>query len=224
MCGGPLALVLVMSYVHTVVLAEPPNAADWLEAYASVLAAVGTLLAFGWQAFALSRERQTRASEIARLDRERLDDQKSQARTVTLHSPTFSEHEEFNDLDVYTIQVGNYGPSPITNVIGRLRFYPDSGDPISLVGDYKSKEQASVVAPGASAPLTWTVQAERVADTYGLEEEEQVEYFDVEIEFNDVQGTRWRWSQDADPQRVVPPRGQDVEPPVRGDATAPRGS
>lgn len=186
--------MIVSTYLAAVQAAESPTKADWIEAWATVAAAVGAFLAFGWQAWALDRERKARKSDVARLDRERRDTETAQARTVALHDPVYDRDPERDDLDRYSITVGNYGSDPITNIVGTLFYYPDRGHRTKVTGSWGSAPSRTVVPPGQGLPISWTLPTADFDDADVFGEEHTLEFFRAEIIFTDTRGKRWQLS------------------------------
>lgn len=173
-----------------------------VEAIGTCVAAVGTVAAFAAQRHALTVERRTRQEEIARLDRENTAAERARAAAVSLHITHYDEDPRFEDDDELVVHVGNYGPYPITNVSGRLTFYPAVGEPMRIDDDYDARDNLPFVAPNTGAALVWSVPAEIARQLAGQVNPPQIESFSVEITFSDVHGGRWKIN-DLDRGKVV---------------------
>ena len=169
--------------------------ADWLEAWATVAAAVGTIGAFVWQARALSQERRTRRAEIARLQAEQREAQDAQARTIVLHRESCTQSWDSPNVEPgpktivsYSVRLGNYGEHPITNVVAGLIYRPTR----ELVrgGEQRPLPRAVFFE---EAWLSWHFEELSLPWPEGEpEESEKVpELFRCEVQFTDVHGTRW---------------------------------
>ncbi|WP_433793950.1 hypothetical protein [Actinoplanes sp. CA-252034] len=116
-----------MVAVEILMAADGATDADWIEAWATVVAALGTVGALVWQAWALSRERRTRREEIARLEEDRRESESRQARTILLHDARVESHNGM--VSGFSAMIGNYGDSPVSHVFVNLEFDASGNEP-----------------------------------------------------------------------------------------------
>ena len=191
-----------------------------VEAIGTCVAAVGTVAAFAAQRHALKVERRTRQEEIARIDRDTAAAERARAAAVSLQITQYDEDPRYEDDDELVVHVGNHGPYPITNVVGRLLFHPAVGQPVRVDDDYDARDSLPFVAPNSSAVLVWSVPAEIARQLAGQLSPPQTESFSVEITFSDVHGGRWKIN-DLDRGKVV--RVVSPAPPPRPEPRRPGG-
>ena len=173
--------------------------ADWVEAWATVVAAIGTVGALIWQARALKVERKTRRSEIARLEG-------AQARTIVLHDTEAApvllrQGSPVLEKPVVTATLGNYGDQPVTEVIASLRWRNPAGGEVLTASN---QSFVPVLTAGKTHKLIWFLDMsfEKGELVFPGEWEEFTAMFDVEVTFNDVHGSRFCLTQRS-PARPV---------------------
>ena len=223
----------------TLLAADAPNVADWLEAWATAVAAIGTVGAFIWQARSIRQERQTRKAEIARLEGDQQDLRAAQARTIIVHKPianavrltsNFNKKAEGDRAVNLSVTIGNYGSEVILHVTPILR------------GDDKNEsyyaQPIETLMAGCTHEFSWILTGDRYLVADMAAQRLIAHEFDVEVLFTDIHGLRWAVRPGAGHPPVpikamyepvgqrkyepVKPRGP--WPPARRDATAPRGS
>lgn len=170
--------------------------ADWLEAWATVVAAVGTIGAFVWQGRALRQERDTRREEIARLEA-------AQARTVVLHYLHVGPPEEPDSQlpippsPILRVLLGNYGDQPITDVYAEVRWRHNDGRTRgSGIG-----QGFAVLAGGKTKELQWSTREIKIPEKTAPGRPSGWEPF-VYVKFRDVHGVRWELSNQGMDQQL----------------------
>ncbi|MGX6607542.1 hypothetical protein ACWKSP_36270 [Micromonosporaceae bacterium Da 78-11] len=162
---------------------------DWVEAVGTWAGALGTFLALRYAVRSLRTETEARREDIQRLAVEQRKGHDAQARTVALHDPGYEQDETCPDLwDNFSIQVGNYGTAPVTDVTGVLTYLP-SGEKVE--GDPDTRSFFAVVPPGRSERLSWVLLAEDFPEVAEADELERTELFQVSVRFTDMHGVRW---------------------------------
>ncbi|MDG4795389.1 hypothetical protein [Micromonospora sp. WMMD1082] len=164
---------------------QGPTRADWLAAWAGLLAAVGTVGTFVWQARALSRERETRREEVKRLEADQRDAQDAQARTIVLHNPGCGGNQRVSVRD-YGVTLGNYGVHPITNIRTTLTHRETQQD-LTAGGP----QPLPVLKAGDMQHLSWKVDGYNVVWPPDLDHHDLPNLFHCEVAFTDVNGVRW---------------------------------
>jgi hypothetical protein len=177
--------------------AEEATKADWLEAWATVVAAVGTVGAFAWQGLALRQERLTRRAEVARLQADQREAQDAQARTVVVHRAYATKmwHNKRTDgpddprlIGDYRVTLGNYGEFPITNVVSTLTYIPRRWV-VELDEDRVPWPKAVMLGEEI---LQWDLSRLLLPWPEDLGEDDNGEHlFACEVHFTDVHGIRW---------------------------------
>jgi hypothetical protein len=196
------------------------SAADWVEAIATVVAAVGTVGAFMWQARALAQERETRRAEITRLANAETAAQASQAKTIVLYKAMLAMDSTYDaDGTVlsqpgsvnYMAMVGNFGTLPVTKLVARLTWTAGqktgmSWQPLSI----------DVLGGGDRQPLIWDLRANvllnsedpdssnALPDDLLMAHASRLIRFAPEIEFTDVHGWRWGVSVEGTTRQQTP--------------------
>jgi hypothetical protein len=180
---------------------------DWLEAWATVIAAMGTVGTLVWQAFALAQERRTRAEEVRELREERQRAKDAQARTIVLEEPGWSWKVMRDGTQKIVIQIplGNYGPLPVTNVIGLVTLKSNK----MVLGDGDEGRFLHVLAGGEKTTIFCTVNLadlnlpDRDLTAMALEE-----LFEFDVTFTDYDGTQWaiKYGLEKTPRRFRPAR------------------
>ncbi|MBG0560716.1 hypothetical protein [Actinoplanes aureus] len=173
--------------------------ADWIEAWATVAAAIGTIGAFIWQGRALRNERETRRQEVQRLEHEQLTSLESQARTIVVHEVDIQVDKTKSSSPLadpkylvtnFVCSVENFGTLPILAVSARLlreSTVPDDGF------DAPVTKRFPVIKGGDKERLNWLhIGLSLTRFTPGaqskLEAKCQVK---LEVRFVDVHGHHW---------------------------------
>ncbi|WP_125810272.1 hypothetical protein [Actinoplanes sp. ATCC 53533] len=164
--------------------------ADWTEAIATVVAAIGTVGALIYAAIGLARERQTRQYEIKRIEEDRREEQDMQARTVVLHHPTLPSAIEngLHYFTSYSVHFGNYGIHPITNVTGVLTHRETK---LEVVFGNGGPTPLAVLNAGDVKQLKWNLAAHSIQHPVEIEAHNLANLFKLEMQFTDVHGIRW---------------------------------
>lgn len=207
--------VIVLTYLSAAQAADEATSADWLEAWATVVAAVGTVGAFWWQGRALRAERRTRRAEIQRLEDEQREAQSIEARKVVVHGQTLVQGQKRGDDysygPAYQAQVGNYSQLPIRDLIVRLRFLDaDSNTTLSS----KEARRWDVLPGGEVTTVRWDVDSDNIPDfkwPAPKDWDEAIHHFYVDVIFVDVRGEHWRLERGRNlarqPELEYPPDG-----------------
>ena len=172
--------------VALVLGADAPNAADWLEAVAAMIAAVGTVCAFVWQARALAQERKTRAAQVLELREEQRRQRESQARTVVVREPHVTDVGE-SKLTV-VVEVANYGSSPVINVGGVLLQYKNEDDEEIFQSEPGTVD---VLPAGEKCQFLWYFAKELLSDVHRGDRYFLDRIFHTEVFFTDTEGIAW---------------------------------
>jgi hypothetical protein len=158
-----------------------------LEAWSTVVAAVGTAGALVYAAVGLSRERKTRRAEIGRLDETQRAEQDRQARTVVLHDPGCGGLQ-WVSIKQYNVTLGNYGRYPITNIVGMLT-YRTTG--LQVVYGNGGPVPLPVLEAGSRQTLHWDLSGHTIVWPKNIQSHELPDLFAAEVRFTDVHGIRW---------------------------------
>jgi hypothetical protein len=182
-----------MSYVL-----QGGSSADWLEAWGTVAAAVGTIGALVYQARALARERASRREDVARLDAAQRAAAAAQARTIIFHDARCSGRPN-QFVDGYSVTLGNYGSQPVTNVELKLCSFIDGRE---MVINDRGPGFLPVLASNVRMDLSWDLKGRGVAWPAGTSVDEAPDMFVIELEFTDFHGVKWRCRRGEGPVRV----------------------
>ena len=184
--------------------------ADWLEAWATVVGAIGTVGALLYAAIGLARERRTRQQDVARLEADQREAQEMQARTVVLHDPGCDGGQGIA-ISTYHANLGNYGMFPITNVVGTL-IHRESRTEVTYGNGGPSP--VSVLQNGKRHTLMWELKRHSIPWPKGLQSHELPTLFKVDVQFTDVRGIRLavRPGLGQQPFRVYEPKALRTHP------------
>jgi hypothetical protein len=177
------------------------SGADWLQAWGTVVAAVGTVGALVYQARALAHERRARREDIARLEAEQRAAAAAQARTIVLHDARCTGRPN-QFVDAYGVTLGNYGSQPITNVRLKLCSTVDGRE---IVINDRGPAFVPVLASNVRIDLSWDLKGCGVVWHAGTDTEKVPDMFVIELQFVDSNGMTWL--------------RRPGEEPIRADAT-----
>lgn len=201
---------------------------DWVEAIATCIAAVGTVGTLFWQARALRQERETRRSEVKRLEADQRANQDAQARTIVAY-PSLAESISVDCSNgSVTVRVVNYGVHPVINLTGLAtniltgasvsvdkfssggNILNDIPENTRAAADDHRQDTLQVLDAGAFIEMNFRLQEMPKFGFPGTSHYERLQSLAqamrVEIQFTDLHGIRWalRAGLGQQPTRITP--------------------